>query len=110
MPLITEILRNGETREDINWDYATLSCMYTVAVKEADPEQEYQPGKTYGNLEEGKYVDFSMTPIYYLDWPKVPLVSKGRQTVKKRHAFFEGTEYELIFEPGDVLRAWREHK
>lgn len=104
MPLVVEILRKGKPLK-ITWDYFALSCMYTAAVKEAAPDTEYQEGKTFGDLPEGKYVDFSMTPIYYLDWP-VPLVKKGQQTLKRRHEFAEG---KLVLLPGDVLKAWREY-
>ena len=106
MPLVTEILRDGETLE-VRWDYYTLSCMYTAAVKEAAPFVEYQDGKTFGDLEEGKFVDFSMTPIYYLDWP-VPLVKKGKQVLKREHVFKISSEREIVLKPGDILKAWRE--
>lgn len=115
MPLNTEVLRFNpklqrlEPRKDIVWDYFALSAMYTVAVKEGAPKTEYQDGKCFGDLKEGQWVDFSMAPIYYLDWP-CKLIKKGEQIVKETHVFNAGTENELEFRAGDVLRAWRSHK
>lgn len=121
MPLEVEILRDGKPRI-LSWDYFTLSCMYTVAIKEGAPDHEglLSDGKTFGELEEGEWVDFSMVPIYYLDVPGCKLLEKGSQKVKNRHIFNrmrdsdeDGNPVEpdlLVFEPGDVLRAWRSYK
>ena len=106
MPLRTQIWRDGEELE-LRWDYPTLSAMYTAAVVEADPNLEYRDGLKFGDLGTGEYVDFSMVPIYYLNWPTVPLVSKGRQTLENDHTFFLPGEV-LELKPGDELRAWRE--
>jgi hypothetical protein len=78
--------------------------MYTVAIKEGDPNYEYKPGKTFGELPEGEWIDFSMAPIYYLN-TKCKLQEKGKQVVKNRHTFGE-----LEFLPGDELHAWRSYK
>ena len=110
MPLATEIKRDGETlNPPWGWDYFTLSCMYTAAVKEAAPETEYQDGKTFGDLPEGIYVDFAWTPIYYLDWD-IPLIKKGQQILKQEHRFQRTRDHDFVLKPGDVLRAWREYK
>lgn len=103
MPLNTQILRNDEPLE-VTWDYKTLSIMYTVAFIEGDPKYEYQEGKTFGSLEEGQWIDFSMCPIYYLK-SKCGLVKNDRQVLKKRHVFDT-----LTLEPGDVLTAYRSHR
>lgn len=122
MPLETEVLRDGEAREDIGWDYFALSCMYTVAIKEGAPNHKglLKDDKTFGELEDGEWIDFSMTPIYYLEVPGCKLVTHGSQKVRNRHVFNRNAETDkdgnpiepdlLIFEPGDVLRAWRSHK
>lgn len=122
MPLNTEVLRDGKPRTDIAWDYFALSCMYTVAIKEGAPDHVglLRDEMTFGDLEEGQWIDFSMTPIYYLEVPGCKLIEKGSQKVKNRHVFNrnrteddEGNPIEpdlLIFEPGDVLQAWRSYK
>lgn len=121
MPLNTEIMRDGEARI-VPWDYFTLSCMYTVAIKEGAPNYEglLDSGRTFGELEDGEWIDFSMCYIYGLDIPGVRLLSHGIQTVKERHVFNRNREFDddgnpiepdlLIFEPGDVLHAYRSHK
>lgn len=103
MPLNIEVLRGGEARK-LSWDYFTLSCCYTAALKEGDPEFEYAEGKKFGELEEGQWVDFSMAPIYYLD-SKAPLLKNGRQVLHRTHKFGE-----LTLEAGDEIRAWRSYK
>lgn len=110
MPLETQVLRNNKPRKDIVWDYHTLSCMYTAAIKETAPDYEYQDGKTFGELGDGEWVDFSMAPIYYLDIPKCPLVKRGEQTLLETHIFDKGEGKSLIFLPGDTLTAWRSSK
>jgi hypothetical protein len=107
MPLETQVFRNNVPRKDIVWDFFTLSCMYTVAIKEAAPEYEYQEGKKFGDLEDGEWIDFSMAPIYYLDIPKCPLVKRGEQTLLETHTFDRGEGKSLIFLPGDRLTAYR---
>ena len=107
MPLETQIFRNGKARKDIVWDYFTLSCMYTVAIKESAPEYEYQEGKSFGELNDGEWIDFSMAPIYYLDIPNCPLVARGEQTLLETHVFDRGEGKSLIFLPGDTLSAYR---
>lgn len=110
MPLETEVRRNGEM-VSMEWDYFGLSAMYTAAVKEGAPEYEYEKGKTFGDLKDGQWVDFSMAPIYYLDI-NCDLVKKGSQVLKDRHRF-QGRNAdhevvrEVVLEPGDVLRARR---
>lgn len=116
MPLETAVLRDKEPRTDIYWDYFALSCMYTVAIKEGAPDYVglLNDDKTFGELGEGEWIDFSMAPIYYLDVPGCDLINRGRQTVKSRHVFNRHNETAepdlLIFEPGDVLTAYRSHK
>lgn len=112
MPLVVEVKRGGEIRDDIVWDYFALSCMYTVAIKEGAPNHVglLKDNKTFGELEDGQYIDFSMTPIYYLDVPGCKLVETGTQKVKNHHEFHRGDGTVLAFAPGDILRAWREHK
>jgi hypothetical protein len=108
MPLNTEVHRNGKLLK-LNWDYTTLSCMMTAAFKEEFPEEEFAEGRTYGSLKEGQWVDFTYSPLYYID-PAPSVLSKGRQTLKNRHVFQIAEDEELVFEAGDVLRAWRSHK
>lgn len=106
MPLNTEIVRNGKALE-VKWDYAVLSAMYTAAVQEAEPKREYKEGSAFGDLEDGHFVDFSLAPIYYLNW-KTPLVSSGKQTLERQHTFYLYEDQDpLVLEPGDILRAYR---
>jgi hypothetical protein len=108
VPLNTEIKRDGKVWNPTGgWDYFALSCMYTAACKEAIPEENFNEDTKWGELEDGKYVDFSMIPIYYLDW-EVPLVKKGKQTLKQRH-YFGNDNRNITLLPGDTLRAWRSH-
>jgi len=113
MPLETEIIRDGKPRQ-VKWDYFTLSCMYTVAIKEAAPDTPIKRSDgtdaTFGDLAVGEWIDFSMEPIYYLNIPHCPLVTRGRQTVLFTHKFERPDGKKLIFRQGDVLRAWRTHK
>lgn len=107
MPLVTEIIRNGNVvTEGVVWDYPMLSIFLTTALKEDCPEEEYNKDKTYGDLPEGAWVDFSMSSIYYLD-TKCNLW-KGSHTVKDTHTYFQDTDREFTFLPGDVLKMWRE--
>jgi len=53
----------GNVREDIEWDYFALSCCMTACMQEEFPNEEYQDGKTYGDLEKFRWVDFSWFPI-----------------------------------------------
>ena len=113
MPLEVEVLRDGEP-DNHTWDYFTLSCMYTVAIKETAPDTPVDSSnpliKSFADLPEGAWIDFSMTPIYYLDIPECPLVTRGKQTLKKRHEFRYDDERTVVFEKGDVLHAWRSSK
>lgn len=110
MPLEVKVTRDGEAVSHI-WDMFTLSCIYTAAIKETAPDTPINGNvKNFGELPEGGWVDFSMCPIYYLDIPQCPLVSKGRQTLSRRHEFRYNDERSVIFEAGDVLHAWRSSK
>jgi hypothetical protein len=110
MPLEVEVLRNGKMVKH-TWDYFTLSCMYTAAIKETAPDTPINGKcKNFGELPEGGWVDFSMAPIYYLEIPQCPLVSRGKQTLTRRHEFRYDEERTVIFEAGDILRAWRSSK
>ena len=102
MPLVIKVVRNNEPLK-LTWDFQTLSAIYTACIREQDPEQEYAEGKTFGSIEEGHYVDFSMVPIYYLEMPKVPLVARGEQTLLSDHKF----EW-MELKAGDRINAWRE--
>lgn len=106
MPLNVEIIRNGKALEVWNDpdSFRFVSYMYTAALKESCPDEEYRDGKVFGDLEGAQWVDFSLCPIYYLTYD-APLVARGEQTLLDMHEF-EG----LILEPGDILRAWRSHR
>lgn len=112
MPLETQIMRAGVPRK-VTWDYFTLSCMYTVAIKEDAPETPIRRNDgteaTFGDLGEGEWIDFSMEPIYYLDID-CGLVKRGKQTVRFTHKFDRPDGNRLIFKPGDILTAWRSSK
>ena len=102
MPLVIKVTRNEQPLK-LTWDFNTLSAIYTACIKEQDPDQEYREGKTFGDIEAGHFVDFSMCPIYYLDMPKVPLVARGEQTLLHDH------KYEWMeLKAGDRITAWRE--
>lgn len=110
MPLNIEVWRGDET-VTLEWDWITLSCIYTACVQEAEPDREYNDGKTFGDIPEGKYVNFDMIPIYYLDW-NTPLVKKGQQTLQFDHTWkwtHEDEERVIELKAGDVVKAWRSH-
>ena len=117
MPLVTKIVRNGKTHKpEGGWDDFSLSCFYTAAYVEAAPDRIIndmdEKKLTYGDLVDGQWVDFSMSPIYYMDG--CPLVEEGEQKLERAHFFRatyrDGTERTLKFNKGDILKAWREHK
>lgn len=121
MPLETQVLRRnvkflpeherGWESVDHIWDYFTLSCMYTAAIKETAPDTPINGEvENFGELPEGAWVDFSLTPIYYLNIPECPLVSRGKQTLSRRHEFRYNDERTVVFEAGDILKAWRSSK
>ena len=107
MPLCTEVKRGGKV-VPFKWDYNRLSAMISVALAEALPDLVLAAdGRTMAQVvEDGKYVDMSMTPLYYVDWD-APLFKTGRQVLKHSYTFGEG-ETEIVFKKGDVLRVWRE--
>jgi hypothetical protein len=114
MPLETRILRNNEQRT-LRWGYFHLNCMYTAAIKESVPEMKGliagDDEKTFGDLEDGQFIDFSNCYIYGLNIPGCPLVERGEQTLLHRHEFTDLSDGEVfVLEPGDVLQAWRSHK
>lgn len=114
MPLELQVLRNGEPRT-ISWGYFHLNCIYTTAIKEGAPDYKGliagDEEKTFGGLEDGQYIDFSMCYIYGLDIPGVDLIQRGRQIVKERHKYVDSFDGEVfVLEPGDVLTAWRSSK
>lgn len=111
MPLELNVLREGESRQDIEWTWNTMSAIYTAAIKDSRPDWEYADGKTFGAIPEGSFVDFSMTPVYYLKIPRCGLVQKGEQTLKRTYSFTNNDgETWLTLERGDVLTAWRSSK
>ena len=101
MPLEVQVLRNNEP-VSLEWHYQTLSAIYTACIKEQKPEMEYAAGKTFGSLEPGEFIDFSMIPIYYLDIPEVPLVARGEQTLLESHVYDW-----MTLMPGDRITARR---
>lgn len=111
MPLTVEVKRTGE-RMKFRWSWQLLSCIYTAAMIEAAPETIINDEFTYGTLSEGRYVDWSWSPIYYMTG--CPLLEEGRQTLKQDHTFnvtWESGEEELIeLKKGDEIRAWRSQK
>lgn len=76
---------------------------------ESIPDKEWDEGRTWRDLEgQGKFVDFSMAPIYYMN---IPLIRRGKHVLKRDHTFVinnDGTTLEL--KKGDILRAWRSYK
>ena len=115
MPLETQVERNGQP-VPIRWGYFALSCMYTAAVAEQLPDQETDAGNRFGDLDPAdaedpvQPVDFSLTPIYYLD-VDCDLVRKGSQKLTRLHRFVDPTDGEVLeLQAGDVLSAWREHE
>lgn len=110
MPLNTRIEREGETlKMDGGWTWFHLSAMLTAAFKEDSPDMEFNDdGETFGSLDPGYYVDFSIAPVYYLTGARV--IERGCQTLREDHTFFgpNGTVLELM--AGDVLIAYRSSK
>jgi hypothetical protein len=108
MPLNIRVIRNNETVSDFIWDGVMLSFCYTVAIKEQRPDFEYAEGKTFGDLPEGKFVDFSNAPIYYLTIPGCPLVERGEQTLLYDHSLeSEDHMRQIHLKAGDRIEAWR---
>lgn len=111
MPLVTEITRNGEIHKpEGGWTEYVLCAMYTAALKESDPDLEFQAGGTLGEIPDGEVIDFIWSnPIYLLDSEQfnAPLVKRGEQTLLQTHVFDNGEQC-VTFLPGDRLRAWRE--
>jgi hypothetical protein len=105
MPLVTEVTRKGKT-VPYDWDFTVLSAMLTAAAKESCPEQEFNTGRKFSDLEDGQFVDFSWLPIYYLSW-NITVLKKGRQVLKNDHTFGTG-DHKIEFKAGDVLKAHRE--
>lgn len=106
MPLETQITRDGEPLS-YRWDYVGLSIMYSVAVAEATPQRRINEEYTFGQaVKAGRYMDFTLVPIYYLDW-NVPLIKTGRQVLKRDHTFRVGEDRIVSLRAGDVLSAGR---
>ena len=118
MPLIVEITRAGErVKPKGGWDYPVLSAVYTAALVEASPDLVLaNNGQTMKEVvDNGKYIDMSMAPIYYMKG--CPLLEKGKQVLKEDHKFVlrrsaktERATRVLHLKKGDVLRARREMK
>jgi len=112
MPLNTQVLRKGKPVH-MSWDGLTLSCFLTTALKETDPEFEYQEGKTFGELPDGEWVNFGMSPIYYLA-TKSPLWHHGEITLTSDHhyefVYDDGEKGEADFKAGDKFIMYRSHK
>jgi hypothetical protein len=109
MPLNTQVKRGKKiVRIERGWDHATLSCFLTACIQEQYPDWEYQKGKAITALEShGKFVDFSMSPIYYMDMP-VDIWKKGVQKLTRDHKFGPFADGSTVeFKKGDVLRMWR---
>ena len=103
MPLNTQILRNGENFNPGGWDFFALSCIFTAAFQEADPDGEYAEGRTWDSIEEPQWVDFSAAPIYAMGG--CPLLEVGEQVLEADHKYESDRVIEL--KAGDKLRAWR---
>jgi hypothetical protein len=111
MPLNTQVTRNGKIHKpESGWTGLGLSCFLTVAIKDALPQWEYREGKRIGDIEEGQFVDFTMSPVYYMDID-VPLWKKGTQTLMRDHTFGpfkdEDGEFTVFYKKGDVLSMYR---
>lgn len=111
MPLALRIEREGKTVKT-SWDYFVLSCLYTAAMKEASPETVINDEFTYGTLPEPRWVDWSLSPIYYMDG--CPLLEKGYQVLEQDHTFettYEDGEHRVFeLKKGDALVAHRESR
>jgi hypothetical protein len=109
MPLNLEVLRKGERVRYRPFDYFVLNAVYTAAMKEADPDATVNDEYTWGTLPEGKVVDWSYLPIYYMGG--CPLLEEGRQVLKQGHRFVktdeDGKTRKVVFRKGDELHAWR---
>lgn len=124
MPFDTEIRRNGAI-VGARWDYRMLSAFMTAAASEACPDEldkitegiwSKQRTITIEDQEFETYIDFSMVPIYYLDWD-LPLLKKGRQVLFDDHTYYFMGEKDdnsdkrtFRFLAGDELRARRTFK
>jgi hypothetical protein len=114
VPLNIQVER-GKKLVQLYWDDLTLNCVLTAALKEGDPDLEYQEGRTFGNIEGGKFVNLVYTGIYYID-TKCPLWKQGEMTLGSEHRWEFGDpqddgdsdKYRLIeLKPGDKIKMWR---
>lgn len=109
MPLEIQVTRNGKAVPFV-WDYTTLSCILSAVLKESDPEMKYSDEGTFGELPEGKYVDFRWAPIYYLN-TKSPLWHRGSYTIRTHHLFDVVSDKKPIeLKPDDEVTMYRSHK
>ena len=106
MPLNTRWKRNDENISPPGgWDWPMLSAFMTVAFKEGSPTMEVREGLTFGEIDDGKYVDFSMAPIYYMKG--CALIEHGYQVLTMNHRVELAPDRVVEFKAGDVLRSWR---
>lgn len=122
MPLNTQILREGKEVK-VPWSYFHLSAMFTAATVEQAPNTKITDdgrkrfkdlGKfKFGGEEFDEIVDFSIAPIYYLNWP-IDLLKFGKQIVRERHLYINqldgDSDERLELLPGDELIAYRSSK
>jgi hypothetical protein len=117
MPLEVQVKRNRKPI-DLVWDDITLDILLSCALKESDPDLEYQEGKKFGDIEAPTYVRVSDSGVYYID-TKSPLWKQGRLVLKQEHRYEFGDaehsgnpdRYRLIeLKPGDVIEMRRSFK
>lgn len=117
MPLEINVKRNNKPIKLI-WDDITLDIILSCALKESDPDMEYQSGKRFGDIEAPTYVRVSDTGVYYID-TQSPLWKQGRWTFREAHRYEFGNpehagdpdRYRLIeLKPGDVVSMSRSYK
>ena len=120
MPLNCVVIRNGKRRKDILWNggegnliernmvsEGVLNTFLTVAMKEGDPTLAFSGDRTFGDLEEGKFVDLASTGVYYIE-TKCPLWHGGSMVLREDHNFSQVHPSLPDYKAGDELKMWRD--
>jgi hypothetical protein len=112
MPLNTQLTRKGKLTSPTGkgWNGRDVNAIYTLAYAEAKPDMEWREGLTMKQMVEngdlGEFFNFGMP--YLLSDEDVPLVAKGKQTLKKDYTFDADTDEPMVFKKGDVIEVWRD--
>lgn len=125
MPFNIEVVKpgNGHRRKmPGGWDQTALDTVMTVALAESHPDAVLAANgwSMEKIVEEGKVLDWSMFPIYYMgsQYPECGVLNSGSQRIKQDYRFEfcqdpddpERVTRVIEFKAGDEIRAWRSMK